>query len=91
MTKPCIKIHVKSDSAIESAFPYILSYLAFPVVGQMPRGLQCGIKMTAVYCFGATPCLWKLLRPQSLENQSSPLLVSAKFPISIFPITLGLC
>ena len=47
MTKPCIKIHVKSDSAIESAVPYILSYLAFPVVGQMPRGLQCGMKITA--------------------------------------------
>ena len=47
MTKPCIKIHVKSDSAIESAFPYILSYLAFPVVGQMPSGLQCGIRITA--------------------------------------------
>ena len=47
MTKPCIKIHVKSDSAIESAFPYILSYLAFPVIGQMTSGLQCGIKITA--------------------------------------------
>ena len=73
MTKLCIKIHMKSDSAIESAFPYILSYLAFPVVGQMPRDLQCGIKMTAFYVFfRAATCLWKLLRPQSLENQSSP-------------------
>ena len=53
MTKPCIKIHVKSDSAIESAFPYILSYLAFPVVGQMPRDLQFGIKITIFYCFFA--------------------------------------
>ena len=26
---------------------YILSYLAFPVVGQMPRGLQRGMKITA--------------------------------------------
>ena len=92
MTKLCIKIHVKSDSAIESAFPYILSYLAFPVVDQMPRGVQCGIKMTAFYCFFRTAtCLLKLLRPQSLKNGSSPPLASAKFPISIFPITLGLC
>ena len=64
MTKPCIKIHVKSDSAIESAFPYILSYLAFPVVDQMPSGGQCGIKMTAFYCFfRIAPRLLKLLRP----------------------------
>ena len=92
MTKPCIKIHVKSDSAIESAFPYILSYLAFPVVDQMPSGVQCGIKMTAFYCFfRIAPRLLKLLRPQSLENRSSPPLASAKIPIFIFPITLGLC
>ena len=81
MTKPCIKIHVKSDSAIESAFPYILSYLAFPVVGQMPRGLQCGMKLLL---FRAAPCLLKLLRPQSLENWSSPPAVSTKFPFSSF-------
>lgn len=30
---------------------FILSYWAFPVVNQMPRDLQCGIKMTAFYCF----------------------------------------
>ena len=85
MTKPCIKIHVKSDSAIESAFPYILSYLAFPVVGPMPRGLQCGIKRTAFYCFfRAAPRLLKLLRPQSLENRSSPSAVSTKFPFPSF-------
>ena len=88
MTKPCIKIHVKSDSAIESAFPYILSYLAFPVVNQMPRGLQCGMKMT-VFSHRTT----SVEAAQTVELRelvkSSPRL--NKIPISIFPITLGLC
>ena len=88
MTKPCIKIHVKSDSAIESAFPYILSYLAFPVVGQMPRGLQCGIKMTAF-----SHCNMPVEAAQTAELRE--LVKSScrlnKIPISIFPITLGLC
>ena len=92
MTKPCIKIHVKSDSAIESAFPYILSYLAFPVVDQMPRGLQCGIKMTAFYCFFSR-CTMPVEAAQTAELRelvkSSPRF--NKIPISIFPITLGLC
>ena len=26
---------------------FILSYLAFPVVGPRPRGVQCGMKITA--------------------------------------------
>ena len=88
MTKPCIKIHVKSDSAIESAFPYILSYLAFTVVNRMPRGLQCGMKMT-VFSHRTT----SVEAAQTVELRelvkSSPRL--NKIPISIFPITLGLC
>ena len=91
MTKLCIKIHVKSDSAIESAFPYILSYLAFPVVGQMPRGLQCGIKMTAFYFFSHRTTSVEAAQTAELREpiKSSPRL--NKIPISIFPITLGLC
>ena len=88
MTKPCIKIHVKSDSAIESAFPYILSYLAFPVVGQMPRSLQFGIKITAF-----SRCTMSVEAAQTAELRE--LVKSScclnKIPISIFPITLGLC
>ena len=88
MTKPCIKIHVKSDSAIESAFPYILSYLAFPVVGQMPRGLQCGMKITAF-----SRCIMPVEAVQTAELRE--LVKSScrlnKIPIFIFPITLGLC
>ena len=88
MTKPCIKIHVKSDSAIESAFPYILSYLAFLVVGQMPRGLQCGMKMTVFSC-----CTMPVEAVQTTELRE--LVKSScrlnKIPIFIFPITLGLC
>ena len=88
MTKPCIKIHVKSDSAIESAFPYILSYLAFPVVGPMPRGLQCGMKITVF-----SHCTMPVEAAQTAEFRervkSSCRL--NKIPISIFPITLGLC
>ena len=88
MTKPCIKIHVKSDSAIESAFPYILSYLAFPVVNQMPRGLQCGMKMTV---FSHRTMSVEAAQTVELRElvKSSPRL--NKIPISIFPITLGLC
>ena len=88
MTKPCIKIHVKSDSAIESAFPYILSYLAFPVVDQMPRDLQCGMKITAF-----SNCTMPVEAAQTAELRE--LVKSScrlnKIPISIFPITLGLC
>ncbi len=92
MTKPCIKIHVKSDSAIESAFPYILSYLAFPVVCQMPRDLQCGIKMTVFYGFFSR-CTMPVEAAQTAELRE--LVKSScrlnKIPISIFPIALGLC
>ncbi len=88
MTKPCIKIHVKSDSAIESAFPYILSYLAFPVVSQMPSGVQCGIKMTDF-----SRCTMPVEAAQTAELRE--LVKSScclnKIPISTFPITLGLC
>lgn len=67
---------------------YILSYLAFPVVGQMPSGVQCGIKMTAF-----SRCTMPVEAAQTAELRelfkSSPRL--NKIPISIFPITLGLC
>ena len=91
MTKLCIKIHVKSDSAIESAFPYILSYLAFPVVGQMPRDLQCGIKMTAFYCFFALHHVCGSCSDAELRELVKSSCRLNKIPISIFPITLGLC
>ena len=88
MTKPCIKIHVKSDSAIESAFPYILSYLAFPVFGQMTRGLQCGMQITVF-----SRCTMPVEAAQTAELRE--LVKSScrlnKIPIFIFPITLGLC
>ena len=88
MTKPCIKIHVKSDSAIESAFPYILSYLAFPVVNQMPRGLQCGMKITA---FSRCTMPVEAVQTAELRELVKSSCCLNKIPIPIFPITRGLC
>ena len=67
---------------------FILSYLAFPVVGQMPRDLQFGIKITAFL-----RCTMSVEAAQTAELRE--LVKSScclnKIPISIFPITLGLC
>lgn len=67
---------------------FILSYLAFPVVDQMSRGLQCGMKITAF-----SRCTMPVEAAQTAELRE--LVKSScrlnKIPIFIFPITLGLC
>lgn len=67
---------------------FILSYLAFPVVNQMPRGLQRGMKIIAF-----SRCTMPVEAAQTAELRE--LVKSScclnKIPIFIFPITLGLC
>ena len=92
MTKLCIKIHVKSDSAIESAFPYILSYLAFPCCRSDAKRLTVWDKNDCVLLFFSR-CTMPVEAAQTEELRE--LVKSScrlnKIPIFIFPITLGLC